>query len=305
MEIADVKQHIKTGQFDKFYIFYGEEYQIIKLYLKMMAEKGGYEITYVNSLLDLMSGVKTKSLIKNPHLYIIMDDKEYLSTEKMWTKFTGLKDDIVVFYYTTRDKRLKFWKQNEDRAVEFAKLEDRVLIKYIQKDAPFNESDCKLLIDVCQSDYGRILLEIDKVKAYSQAEKVDASWALHKLIDDGIIYRPAHDAIFDYVDAVLERRPAKAYSLLQECKSIGESNLALISVLYNSMKTLLQIQSSKDYKSLGLNGFAIKKVIAHRNNYSNGELVNALKLLRQIEKGIKTGAIPEDMSIDYFMVTIM
>jgi len=63
MEISDVKQHIKTGNFDKFYVFYGEEHQVMKIYLNMMAEKLGCKITYVDSLMELMTGVRTKSLV--------------------------------------------------------------------------------------------------------------------------------------------------------------------------------------------------------------------------------------------------
>lgn len=302
MEIADVKQQIKTGEFDKFYIFYGEEHAIMKIYLEMMAKKGNYEIAYVDSLMDLMSGVTTKALIQNRHLYIIMDDKEYLTNEKMWEKFTGLKDDIVVFYYTSADKRLKFWKNNKDRAIEFGRLDTRILVKYIQKDAPFSNDVCEELINVCQNDYGRILLEIDKVKAYSKSQAVEADWAFEKLVKEGVIYRPAKDAIFDFVAAVLERRPSKAYDLLQQSKAVGEANLVLISVLYNNIKTLLQVQSGKSWKELGLNGFAVKNVIAYKNNYSNAELVRAMKLLREIEKGIKTGSIPDELSVEYFLV---
>lgn len=305
MEIAEVKQHLKTGQFDKFYIFYGEEHQVMKMFLKLMADKGNYKISYVDSLMDLMTGTKTNSLLNESHLYIIMDDKEFLTNEKMWQKFTGLKNDLVIFYYSTADKRLKFWKNFKDRAVEFAKLDDGVLTKYIQKVAPFNNDDCKLLIDVCGGDYSRILLEIDKVKAYSKAEAVEPSLSLHKLIDEGIIYRPAYDAIFDFVAAYLERKPSKAYDLLQNCKDIGESNLALLSVLYSNIKTLLQIQTVSDWKTLGINGFVYKNVVAYKNNYTNGELVNALRLIRNVEKGIKTGAIPEEMSVEYILVSTM
>ena len=38
MEITEVKNHIKTGQYDKFYIFCGEEHAVMKIYLKMMAK---------------------------------------------------------------------------------------------------------------------------------------------------------------------------------------------------------------------------------------------------------------------------
>jgi len=306
MEIADLKKQIKSGEFGKIYIFHGEEHAVMKIYLNMMAEKGGYEITYVDSLMDLMTGTKTKALVKSAHLYVIVDDKEFQTTEKMWDKFKGLKDDIVVFYYTTTDKRLKFWKHFKDRAVEFGKLNDDILMKYIEKEiGAQNEAVMKDLIDACQSDYGRILLELDKVKQYSRATGVIENGVLENFLQDGTIYRPPYDAIFDFVAAFLERRPAKAYDLLQQSKALGEPSLVIISNLYNNIKTLLQIQSAKDYKKLGLNGFAIKNVIRYKNNYTNGELVRALKLLREIEKGIKTGTMPDDLSVEYFMVQVI
>ena len=305
MEIADVKQHIKTGNFQKSYIFYGEEHQVMKIYLNMMAEKLGCKITYVDSLMELMTGVRTKALVSERHLYIIMDDKEYLTNEKMWEKFTGLKDDVVVFYYTTTDKRLKFWKNFKDKAVEFSKLDTRILTKYIQKEAPLSDESCEKLIELCENDFGRILLEIDKVRSYSKAEAVNADWSLDKLIEQGVIYRAPKDAIFDFVAAFLERRPAKAYDLLQQSKAVGEANMVILSVLYNSIKQLLQVQSAKDYKALGFNGFVLKNTLPYRNKYSNGELVKAMKLIRECEKGIKTGQIPDDLSIEYLMVQIM
>lgn len=304
MEIADVKQHIKTGNFDKFYIFHGEEHAVMKVYLNMMAAKK-YQLTYVDSLMDLMSGIRTKALIQNPHLYIIMDDKEFLTNEKMWEKFKGLKDDIVVFYYTTTDKRLKFWKHFKDRAVEFKKMDDRILMKYIKQNAPLSDENCQKLIEIADGDYGRILLEIDKVRAYSKAEAITPDGSFETLMKEQVIYVQPQDAIFDFVAAVLERRPAKAYNLLQQSKAIGEANLTLISVLYNNIKILLQVQSAKDYKTLGLNGFVLKNTLPYRNNYTNGELVKALKLLRNIEKGIKTGSIPDDLSIEYFLVQVI
>ena len=313
MEITELKTQIKSGTFDKMYVFCGEEHTVMKIYLKMMAEKGKYQLTYVDSLMDILTGVRTKSLVSVHHLYVIMDDKEYLTNEKLQARFTGLKDDIVVMYYTTTDKRLKFWKNNKDRAVEFAKLDTRVLTKYIQKEIPFSTTSCELLADVCEHDYGRILLEIDKIKDYIQGAKneygefsnINIDETLEYLLSQGVIYRNPKDAIFDFVAAFLERKPATAYSLLQDCKAVGESNLNILANLYNSIKTLLQVQSAKDYKALGLNGWQLKNVLPYRNNYSNGELVKAMKLIRECEKGIKIGSIPEDLAVEYLMVQVM
>ena len=132
-----------------------------------------------------------------------------------------------------------------------------------------------------------------------------SDYVFRKFIDEGVIYRAPYDAIFDFVAAFLERRPSKAYNLLQQSKDVGEANMVLLSVLYNNIKTLLQVQSAKDYKALGLNGFAVKNVIAYKGNYSNAELVKAMKLIRQVEKGIKTGTIPDELSVEYVMVSIM
>ena len=305
MEIADLKKQIKSEGLDKVYIFHGEEHAVMKVYLNMMAARK-YQLTYVDSLMDLMSGIRTKALIQNPHLYIIMDDKEFLTNEKMWEKFKGLKDDIVVFYYTTTDKRLKFWKQNKDKAVEFVKLDNRILTKYIQKEAPFFTEDmCNELITACENDYGRISFEVDKIRHYCRAEKVKGDFVFRKFMDEGVIYRNPQDAIFDFVAAVLERNPAKAYDLLQQSKAIGEANLTLLSVLYNNIKTLLQVQSGKSWKELGLNGFAVKNVAPFKNNYSNDELVNAMKIIREVETGIKTGKIPDELAVEYFLVQVI
>lgn len=306
MEITDVKQHIKTGEFQKIYIFHGPEHTIMKMYLKMMADKGNYELSYADSLMDVMTGAKTKALVPVRHLYIIMDDKEYLTNERIRQKFKGLKDDIVVFYYSTTDKRLKFWKENKDTAVEFTRLNDQVLTKYIQKEATFFTEDmCKELIDVCDGDYGRILLEIDKMRQYCRAEKVKGDSVFRKFIDEGVIYNAPYDAIFDFVAAFLERTPSKAYDLLQQSKAIGEANLTLLAVLYNNIKTLLQVQSTNDCKAAGINKWQANNVLPFKGNYKNGELVKAMKLIRSVEKGIKTGTMPDDLAVEYIMVSIM
>ena len=306
MEISDVKQQIKTGNLNKIYIFYGEEYQVIKIYLKMMAKKANLELTYADSLMSIMTGAKTKSLIQSHHLYVIMDDKEYLTNEKMWEQFKGLKEDIVVFYYTSADKRLKFWKQNKDSAIEFVKLSDSVLMKYIEKEiGKQNPSVLKELIDACNSDYGRILLELDKVKQYTMATGVVENGVLENFLCDGTIYNEPKDVIFSFVNAVLERNPSKAYDLLQQSKATGNASLMLLSALYNSAKTLLQIQTDSDWKKLGLNWFSVKNIQSYKNNYSNGELVKLLKLIREVEKGIKTGTIPDELSVEYVLVQIV
>lgn len=307
MEVTELKKQIKENKLDSIYIFHGEEHEVMKTYLREMSKRCGLELSYVDSVFTLASQARTKSLIPTHHLYVIVDDKDYLTNDKLWEKFKGLKDDVVVFYYTSTDLRLKFWKNFKDRAVEFKKLSDKDLVKYIQKQINLTEENCHRLINACESDYGRILLEINKIWHCMMATKADdmPNNTFEMLLADGTIYQPPKDAIFDFVGAFLERNPIKAFNLLEQSYAVGESNMVLLSVMYSNVRNLLIYQSAKSGDRTTLSGWEKKNVAPFKNNYSNGELVKTLKLIREAESGIKKGLIQDDMSVQSVLVKVM
>lgn len=315
MNIGDVKQQIKTGKFDRFYIFYGDEHYILKQYIDMIAKKANLKKMYIDNLGSVFAKISQKSLIKEHFLYVIMDDREFLTSEKAWSALGDgrqLKDDIVIFYYTSTDKRVKFWKNYKDRAVEFAPLSEEILVKYMQKQvSSLTEENCRHLMEICKNDYSRIRLELDKVRQMYEnikdelVEGADENGVLEILIKEGVIYKEPKDAIFDFVGAVLERDTTKAFDLLEQSYAVGEVNMVLLSVLYTNIRTLFMIQASKSTKGLGLNGWVIKNTMQYKDNYTNNELAKALRLIRRAEKGIKTGEITDDMSVQSILVQIM
>ena len=302
MEISDVKQQIKTGDILPLYIFYGDEGAIIKEYIKQIAKKSGSAIIYDNSISDLVHYSKSTALIQEKYVHVLLDDKEFLTNEKAWS-FTGIKGDIVIFQYTNCDKRLKFWKNFSNTCVEFKKLDTEILIKYIQKKIDLSRENCLKLIDCCEGDYFRILLEIDKIQHFEARPNLYPNSIFELLLKAGVIYQAPKDAIFDFVKAFLDRDTILAQELLKQSYAVGEATLVLISVLYDNVKTLLQVKSGD--KSLGLNGWQVKNVSAYKDKYTNGELVNCMRLLRKCEKGIKTGTMPENIAMQYVIVNVM
>lgn len=55
----------------------------------------------------------------------------------------------------------------------------------------------------------------------------------------------------------------------------------------------------------GLTAWQVKLAKEKGNHYSIGELVNAMKIIRSSEKGIKTGMIEQEVAIDYILVNIL
>lgn len=310
MTPQEVKAQIKSKNLKSFYIFTGTEGKVIDIYIDKIAKCRNLGVERVESISNIYYRFLNKSLVDAKYCYVLRDDKELLTQEKLWVSISnGIQgDNIIILVLTTVDKRGKFYKKFKDLIVEFDKLSDTLLTKYIKKEINLNDISCKKLIDICESDYNRILLEIDKIRQYQEVTQTDANQCLRILIDENAIYQPPKDAIFDFVDAVLKNKTALAYELLDNCRRVGESNIVILSVLYNNIKQVLQVQScqSSDIaKTTGLTSWQIRCAKEKCGYYSIGDLVYFLKLIRKIEVGIKTGDIEESISVDYALVNIL
>jgi DNA polymerase III delta subunit len=318
MTVQEVKNQIKTNKIKNFYIFTGQESRVIDIYTNKIAECKKLEIQHINSISDVYSKFFNKSLVTKNYCYVLRDDKELLLQEKLWQPLSVESvqgNNLVILVLTNVDKRSKFYNRFKNDIVEFEHLPENILMKYIKKELPLNDNSCLKLIDICESDYNRILLELDKINLYANITYIEVNGngadydrAFLDLVEQGVIYQPPKDAIFDFVDAVLKGKVKQSFELLGNCYGVGESNIVLLSVLYNNVKQVLQVQSceSNDIaKTTGLTGWQIRNAKDKCGYYSIGDLVYFLKFIRKVEKGIKTGEIDESISVEYVLVNML
>lgn len=313
MTVQEVKNQIKTNKIKNFYIFTGQESRVIDIYIDKIAECKKLEIQHINVISDVYLKFFSKSLVTKNYCYVLRDDKELLLQEKLWQPLSVENvqgNNLVILVLTTIDKRSKFYNRFKNDIVEFEHLPENILIKYIKKEITLSDKNCKKLIEICESDYSRILLEIDKIKQYAREFSGNYGFDnfFQMLVGSGTIYQPPKDAIFDFVDAVLKGKVKQSFELLENCYGVGESNIVLLSVLYNNVKQVLQVQSceSNDIaKTTGLTGWQIRNAKDKCGYYSIGDLVYFLKLIRNVEKGIKTGEIEESIAVEYVLVKML
>ena len=184
--------------------------------------------------------------------------------------------------------------------------------RYIQKEIELSDKNCDKLIEVCEGNYSRCLLEIDKIKRYADGNPTLVrniyNNSFETLLEDGTIYQPPKDAIFDFVKAVLQNKPEKAYNLLQNCYDIGESKLAILSVLFNNTKQVLQVQTceGKDTEKItGLTYWQIKNAKDCAGYYSNNNLIYIMRLIQSVERKIKIGEMEEAIAVEYVVSNIL
>jgi len=307
VNITDVKKQIKEKSLSSFYIFTGEEIEVQRIYINKIAEVANMSVVRANSISDIWYTMTRPSLIDEKHVYVVRDDKDFNSNTTLQKQLQEdvLNGNILIILLTSVDKRTILYKTFKDAIITFEHLSTDVLIKYVQREIALNTSDIKHLIELCENDYSRILLEIDKIKRYA-TNGVDK--AFKELVEQGVIYSPPKDAIFDFVDAVLRRQVGRAYNLLEQCYAVGESNVAILSVLYTTAKQTLQVQSceSRDIaQATGLTAWQVKCAKERMGKYYIGELVGMLRLIQKIQKDIVTGQMDESMSVEYFLVNVL
>ena len=309
MDILDVKKDIREKHLKPFYIFTGEEIGIMSIYIKKMAETIGTVPTELEKMSDILSNVSGNSLFNQKKLFVVRDDAEFVKHEERWSKFFDgsiQRDNIVILVLYTLDKRSKLYKAYSDTITEFKRLNESVLSVYVQREIDLSDSDD--LLYVCESDYSRTMLEIDKIKQYAEAKNITPTDAFDMLLKDGTIYVPPQDAVFDCVSVILKRKPKKAYELLKQSYDIGENPLVLLSVLYTNAKQVLQAQSADTGADLTkittMTPYQIKCAKEKAGFYKNRELVRLMRLIQDTEKKIKMGEIEADIAMDYVLANL-
>ena len=307
MTVNEVKKQIKTGSLCPFYVFTGAEIEAQRIYVNKISEVTNKPIKRIESIKEAFN--RRASILKVSNVFVCRDDLEFWkSATSVETIEELLGDNILILQMTDIDKRSKASKTYADNIITFEYMDADTLYKYTERACSLSDNNAYELIDMCENDFSRILLETNKINTYARAQGVSEDEAFNVLVQEGTITRPPKDAIFDFVNAFLRADIKTAFKLLQDCKEIGEPALRLISVLYSNVKRVLQVQvcESKDIcKTTGLSAWDVKLAKQTLGCWQSEDLVFFLKTFQAIEQGIKLGEVDEESAMDYLMVSVL
>lgn len=314
MDLPNLQKQIVDNKLDQFYIFTGPEIGIMNIYIDKMLNVSGRQRVVVDSVEQAVAKLTRGRVSKEPRCFIVRDDKQFLKEDKSWVNVQMLSKsghDALIIIYTSMDKRSKFWKHYQNEAVIFDFLTPQVLASYIHKEVPLSLRNCIDLAEMCECDYNRIMLEVDKINTYwGTMLPYSADEAFIKLKEQGVIHQPIGDITFKFTDAIALRQHKQALMYLELAKAKGEPEIMVLSVLYNTFKQIIMVQGlghdqSEPARRTGLTPFQVKLAKEKQGHYTIGELINAIRVIRSAEKDIKTGRLDIDVALDYVIVNIM
>lgn len=316
MELSELMKKIAGNNIPHYLVLYGQEQTILDMYIKQIVSVTQSHAVYIDTVASVIKHCGKKSLNKSVKCYIVSDDLSYLKAETVWDKikkdFKKSKDYLILRYHTL-DKRDKFSHNNKENLTEFAHLSVEVLQQYIYRDLPdLSEKNALSLIEYCNYDYGRILMEIDKIKQW-QEHYTDNEWtpktdSVFKLLNNqGLFHKEIGDITFELTNAVLGGYTDQAIVKLDEAKRKNEPAMMIASILYNGFRNLLAYQGlGKDKQGAmertGLTKGELYGCTKNVGGYSLSEVKRNMLFCQQVESGIKTGLIDEDIALDYLVL---
>ena len=317
MELVDLMKRIGNNDIPHFLIFFGEEQKIIDIYIQNIVQSADWKKVVVDNVSQAIKDNGKKSLDKSIKVYVVTEDTAFLTKEESWENVRkSMHKNYLILRYHSLDKRSAFVRKNQQNIVEFSHLSDEVLQQYIYRDLPdLCEKNASKLISYCNNDYGRILLEVDKIKQYHEyiacfTNGMSIDDCFEELGIQGLFHKEIGDITFELTNAVLGGYPEKAIQKLDEAKRKGEPVMTVAYILYSGFRNLLA------YQGLGKN----KQGAMERTGMTKGELYGCTKnvggysieevkrnmlFCQQVESGIKMGTLDEDIALEYLVLSCL
>lgn len=314
MELRDLMQNIIDKKPPQLIIMFGDEQKVADIYIDKLAELG-YKRQSLETVSQAVSKCSTKSLDKSAKLYVVNEDKDFTKAESSWDKVKEIvlnTSNILVVRYVKVNKTTKFYKRNKADMVEFPKLDDNILVKYIQKDlTSLSIENAEMLIQACSSDYGRILLEIDKIAQYNSIKSLkNENTAFKELYESGAIYSDIGDITFALTNAVIVGDLENAFLLLDKAKRSGEPTLRICSILYTNFKNMLSLlclgkDRSNASARTGIEPRIVGMMMRQLGAYNIKDCIRNVNICQRVETGVKNGTIDADVALDYLITSLL
>lgn len=318
-----IKEHIKTGSFKKFYLLYGSEDYLKKLYrdkLKAAILQDGGDMNY--SYFEgkdvepkrVYEAAQTLPFFSDKRLIVIENSGLFKSQSELSELLNETPDTtVVIFIEAEIDKRSKLFKLIRDQGTvsEMNGLDEKNLKLFVAsllepEKKRITEASINYFLEKTGSDMVNISNEVEKLINYTYGKEVVTPEDI-----DAVVTTQITGKIFLMIDAIGTKQQSKALELYYDLLSVREKPMSILYLISRHFNILMQ---SKNLQALGYNAssisemvgvppFAVNKYLGQAKNFSSTRLKEALNFCIDIEEQVKTGRMLEKIGVELFIVT--
>ena len=318
-----IKEHIKSGSFKQFYLLYGSEEYLKKLYCDKLKNAILGDLSDMNYSYFEGNGIDPRKVTEDAQTLPFFSDRRLILIEN--SGFFKNQNDLsellkntpdstlVIFVENEIDKRSKLFKlvRDEGTVSEMNGMDEKNLKLFVaslleQEGKKIMEANISYLLDKTGSDMTNLCNEVEKIICYTIDHIV-----ITKEDIDAVVTTNITGKIFLMIDAIGSKQPSKALELYYDLLSVREKPLSILFLITRHFNILMQ---TKNLQSLGYNTssvsemvgippFAVNKYLGQAKNFTMKCLKDALEFGADIEEQIKTGKMIEKIGVEMFIVT--
>ena len=315
-------QDIKTGQFARVYLLYGEEAYLRKQYRDRLKEAiiGDDTMNYHYyegkniSVGEVIDQAETLPFFAERRLLVIENSGLFKSGGEQLAEY--LKEPAPTAFFlmveTEIDKRSRLYKavQAKGCAVEFSVQDESTLKRWLlgmvkKENKKITESALDFFLEKTGTDMENIRREMEKLFCYCLEKD-----AITEADISEICTKRIGNHIFDMVGAIAEKRQKKALELYYELLAQKEPPMRILFLIARQFNLLLQVKELKRKgfqnkaigEKVGLPGFVAGKYVAQSGRFRTDELRAAVEEAVEAEENIKTGRMNDNMSVEMLIV---
>ncbi len=316
--VSELRKMLKEGQYDRLYIFFGEELFLLNHYLQQLkkalvdelTESFNYhKLTQENfNIRDFSDAVESLPMMAE-HTFVWVDDIDIFKLnederEKIQQTLSDIPDYCtVLFTYETvewkpdgRFKKLYQAVMDNAFQVEFPKQEARDLIPWITRHFSANKKTitpdlCSYLIDLTGGTMTALAGDIAKICAYSGADAIVKS-------DIDAVVEPILDVmVFQMTDMLSAGQYSQALQKLQLLLKMQEKPIAILGAIGNHLRQLaaarVLMDSGESYQKLSrlfprTPDFVCRKLSGACKRFSHQFYKRSAELVLEADRSLKT-----------------
>lgn len=321
--MKSLNEDIKSGQFKKVYLLYGDEAYLKRQYkerlTKAMVQEGdtmnysyyeGKNIP-VPEVIDL---AETMPFFADRRLIVIEDSGFFKSASAEMAAYIKTMPDTVCFLFIESeiDKRGKLYKavKEKGRIVEMGRQNERTLLVWIlgmiKADGKrIQESTARYFISKIGPDMENLSQELEKLLCYVMGEQDITMEDV-----DSICTSNTENKIFEMIDAVAAKKQKTALGYYYDLLALKEPPMRILYMLARQFKILFEVKdlvkrgySKKQIQEeKGLHPFVVSKCMDQCRAFSTKDLRRILEEAAELETSVKTGLLNDVMSVELFIV---
>lgn len=321
--MKSLNEDLKTGQFNKIYLLYGEEAYLKKQYKEklrnaMVLPEDNMNYAYyegkginVNEIIDL---AETLPFFAERRLIILEDTGLFKSAAAELADYIKDMPDTtsIIFIESEVDKRNKLYKavQSKGRVVELGRQDESTLLRWVagnvkRENKQISENTVRHFLAKVGTDMENIQKELEKLFCYTMDKESITSEDV-----DTICTTQITNQIFDMVNAVADKNQKKALEYYYDLLALKEPPMRILFLLARQFKLLLEVKTmdKQGYarkeiaEKTGINPFVVGKYQAQAKAFSGSELRKIMEDAVETEESVKTGILSDTLGVELFIM---